>query len=576
MDSYFKRLSIRKQVIVLISTILIILLTSFLVTGYSARKVIQQKTADANLKMVQQVQDRVTAFSIDMENIAYSLFYSPTILNYLEITDRSEQILMYKEMINVCSNTISLKDGIAGVMLFNRYMEYSGSSGVYIDPEEIPKEASNTVYSSLVYSPMNNMPMYLITFPIWDLKSEQVGKQIGLGVFVMECESLRPLLNNSLVTDNTKMMLLDQSNNLLVGEGVSENDRAKRYQYDEAKNQITDLYIDITGWQLVNIVPQNELLPEISLVQRYNVIAYAMTAGLLALFVVCIFHGIIRPIHKITAFAKKFPEEMNDDRLQIRYKNEIGDLAKNLNQMLDEINSKELENRNAQKHMYEMELDKKQSEIISYRNQINPHFLYNTLECISGMAAFYQAPQIAEISEALSNLYRYAVKGKDLVTVYDEISYIQEYAKIIDYRFMGKIKVNIEAERQTFTCTIIKMLLQPLVENAVFHGLEKKIENGSVDISIIVVKEDFLKVEIKDNGIGIEKETVESLIRALKENENSNQAAGSLGIGISNVYHRLRLFYGDRASFDLESKSGEGANVTLEFPCSLLREEKYV
>lgn len=576
MDSFFKRLSIRKQIIVIISAILIILLASFLITGYSAKKVIQQKTADANLKMVQQVQDRVTAFSTDMENIAYSLFYSPTILHYLEITDRSERILNYKEMINMCSNAVSLKKGIAGVMLFNSSMEYCGSSGAYIDPEEIPKDVKNAEYSGLVYSPINGVPMYLITFPIWDLNSQQVGNRIGLGVFVMECESLRPLLNNSLVTDNTKMMLLDQGNNLLIGEGVNENDRIKRFRYDKKQNQITDLDIDITGWQLVNVVPQNELLPEISLVQRYNMIAYVVTAVLLIAFAASILHGVIQPIHKIMAFAKKFPERMNEERLQVEYQNEMGDLANNLNQMLDEIESKELENRNAQKRMYELELDKKQSEIISYRNQINPHFLYNTLECISGMAAFYDTPQIAEISESLSKLYRYAVKGKDFVTVYDEISYIQEYAKIIDYRFMGKIKVDVEAERKTFSCTMIKMLLQPLVENAVFHGLERKIENGSVHIRIGFVKEDFLYVEVSDNGIGMENEKVESLMRVLKENESSEQAAGALGIGISNVYHRLSLFYGDKASFKLESKLGEGTVVSLEFPCSLLREDKYV
>ena len=121
-------------------------------------------------------------------------------------------------------------------------------------------------------------------------------------------------------------------------------------------------------------------------------------------------------------------------------------LAVNLNKMLDEIDTLSKEIQLTQKQKYEIEIAKKQMEISAFRNQINPHFLYNTMECIRAIAFFYKAQEIADISTSLSNMFRYSVKGNDFVTIQDEISHVKEYAKIIELRFMGRMQVTIDTD----------------------------------------------------------------------------------------------------------------------------------
>ena len=126
------------------------------------------------------------------------------------------------------------------------------------------------------------------------------------------------------------------------------------------------------------------------------------------------------------------------------------------------------------KKQYLAEIEQKNAEMDALQSQINPHFLYNTFECICSMALYYEVEDIAEITMALSKVFRFAVKGENLVSVEEEVSYIREYAKIIDYRFMGKIDVNIEMDDSVREKRVIKLMLQPLVENALLHGLEEK------------------------------------------------------------------------------------------------------
>lgn len=180
---------------------------------------------------------------------------------------------------------------------------------------------------------------------------------------------------------------------------------------------------------------------------------------------------------------------------------EISILVDQLNHMLDEKDEMSEKLRHAQRDLYETELSKQQMQVLAYRNQINPHFLYNTFECIRAMALYYDADEIAEITMALSRIFRYAIKGHNIVTVEEEIANIREYAKIIFYRFGGRIQVGIEVEEEAKKRNMLKLIIQPVVENSIFHGLEQKLDNGLVTVHARVDENDMLEVEVKDDGL---------------------------------------------------------------------------
>ena len=142
-----KKLSIRRQVAVLAGIIMVLLLVSYMITALSAKQVIRQKTAEANRKLVEQVENSISVFNKDIGKIADSLFYSPTILDFLQTEDLGERIGEYSRVKNVCANTMSLQEGIVGIVLLGKNMEYYGDVGEYLRPEKLPGKLEGPVYS---------------------------------------------------------------------------------------------------------------------------------------------------------------------------------------------------------------------------------------------------------------------------------------------------------------------------------------------------------------------------------------------------------------------------------------------
>jgi two-component system sensor histidine kinase YesM len=175
------------------------------------------------------------------------------------------------------------------------------------------------------------------------------------------------------------------------------------------------------------------------------------------------------------------------------------------------------------------------------------------------MALIKDEDSIAEMAMCLSDIFRYAVKGSNIVTVRDEVSYIEKYARIIEYRFMGKIMIDTDVDEAVLDKPIIRFFLQPLVENSVFHGLEGKMDNGSVDVKIESVGE-RLEITVQDDGTGMDEETLAKLREdILTPTENK-------GVGLSNIVQRLRLFYGEEYIMSVYSEVGKGTVIKISVP----------
>ena len=323
-----------------------------------------------------------------------------------------------------------------------------------------------------------------------------------------------------------------------------------------------------TGWKLVSAIPKDELLRDLDTVQRLNIATYLVMLCMLGLFLMLFFTRILRPIKNLMDFMRSYPKMGRETRFNIVYHNEIGVLAANMNKMLDEIDSLGQEVQLGQSRMYEIEIAKKQMEISAFRNQINPHFLYNTLDCIRALALYKKVEDIVDISASLANMFRYSVKGNDIVTIRDEISHVQEYAQIIGFRFMQRIRVEIEADEVLLGMKTLKMLLQPIVENAVFHGLEQKIGNGIVRIMVQSLADNRVRYIIQDNGCGMDERQIQELLQRLKKSDVLVQAVtdDKQGIGLANIYRRIKLFYGDEAELEIQSQLNVGTIISISIP----------
>lgn len=228
-----------------------------------------------------------------------------------------------------------------------------------------------------------------------------------------------------------------------------------------------------------------------------------------------------------------------------------------------------------------IQLSTKQAEFLALQNQINPHFLYNTLDAIRGDALCIGAENIADITEALSTFFRYTITNtKSLVTLQQELDNVDNYFKIQKYRFGEKLSLSVnllDNEEKLMQMRCPKLCLQPIVENAIFHGIEKKSENGQISIDIEIV-DDALHIDISDNGMGMEEQRLLQLNEQLRrasvgyiiEDDKSKKG----GIALKNVCRRIKLLFGEGYGLSVSSIVGLGTKVEMVLPVVLKNEEK--
>jgi len=214
----------------------------------------------------------------------------------------------------------------------------------------------------------------------------------------------------------------------------------------------------------------------------------------------------------------------------------------------------------------ELENALRELELKALQSQVNPHFLFNTLNTAARLAYLENAQRTAEVVYSLANLLRYSLRNIDrLVPLKEEITHIKHYLYIQEVRYKGRIRAIIEVPEQLEGILLPVMTLQPLVENAIVHGLEKKLEGGEVKI-IAYATGELVKIEVIDNGIGMEKEMVERL----KMKRVGGRESGHItGLGLLNVDLRLKQYFGSSYGLQLESELGQGTKVTLIFPKKL-------
>ncbi len=558
------RTSLLWQFIAIILLILVVWAESYLVINRYEKNMIVENTLQMNEKILQQVEQKTEEYYKTFQKVATTIMYSPTVYNYLKAGSK-DRILKKSDLNFVFHNAMELEENISSIYLYDSQKQQIAvlekeakaySDKLYQMDVQIPSKMS---FGNLQQSQEGDA-WYLIQFPIYDLDNANYGVLLGLAAFQMDASGLGKLLEDAHATSETELYLIDGNNYVLTSDGaVKQNKMTEGMLTESSEYHVQIQECGIAGWRIVSRIPVSELYQDAAGIEEILFIMFAITALMMAFLIAFCYMRLIHPIRQIDRFMQNLSEDPGH-RLKSKRTDEIGTVVRSMNQMLDKIDEVNQEQQLSQKKIFEAELAKKQLQILAYRNQINPHFLYNTFECIRDMALYYEVEDIAEISMALSKVFRFACKAENIVTIRQEVEYIHEYGKIIGYRFMDKIEVEVELEPGVEEKSVIKLLLQPLVENAVFHGLEQTMDGGEVYVHVGFCGEDYLEIRVEDNGCGIPQEQ----LRQIKATLNSNKK--EKGIGIANIYQRLHLFYGENVIFDIQSKEGEGTRVRIVIP----------
>lgn len=376
-----------------------------------------------------------------------------------------------------------------------------------------------------------------------------------------------PIKNSFTFIENTRGVSVVSSNEKLQSEyGLSytnlqsllgQSDGFKNIRFNNETFYVNSQLIPNTDWYMTTVIPNKEISSEINSKRRglLIIIIVISLAGYFAAYLISYF--ITKRINSLVDNMKDFQSggfnliEENHDQ------DEIGILIENYNYMLHKITSLMDEQYNSGQLL-------KSAELKALQAQINPHFLYNTLEMINWMAKKQQTNEILAVTKSLSKFYKLSLsQGKDLITLRDEIQHVEAYIQIQNMRFSNKIQSNIQVDEEALDFIVPKIILQPLVENAIIHGiLEKQSQTGTLQIHI-TKRETFILIKLIDDGVGIPAQILENIFSV-----QSQQIAsfGGSHYGLKNIHERLELMYMGEASIQFYSTVGVGTTVEIRLP----------
>ncbi len=325
--------------------------------------------------------------------------------------------------------------------------------------------------------------------------------------------------------------------------------------------------LDTKGWYITECLDESilsrNILKAFLLIALIILTASILIGILLSLY---LFKTVNVPVKKL---QKRMVHIANGDFSRdpsIEWNHELGDIGKNINDLSENVNF-------LMNQRIEDERKKNEYEYKMLQSQINPHFLYNTLNSIKWMATIQNAPGIAEMIIALSRLLKDISKGtSNLITLKHELSLINDYFTIQKYRYGGTITLHCNiADPVLNTCSILKFTLQPIVENAIFHGIEPKGGVGTITIQIYQDENTDIHIDITDNGIGMEPEKAALLLN----NDYPGESSFFKEIGISNVHKRLQYEFGNKYGLSITSSPNEFTTISILLPFSFQSSEDY-
>lgn len=331
--------------------------------------------------------------------------------------------------------------------------------------------------------------------------------------------------------------------------------------YENQKYLVTNLETRENGWRIINFVSVDILLEKEQQILKAALLALIVALSGAVLFTIIISAGVSRNLTLIEEGMKKIENGNFKTRIHPASYDEIGLLALQFNYMVLKIDDLIRTLANEQE-------EKQNAEFLTLQAQVNPHFLYNTLGSIKWLANSRGETEVEEMTDALIYLLKFSIKRAGMeIPVREELEYIKHYIRIQKARFGDAFLIIYDIAPETENCMMMGFVLQPLVENSLYHGIDMAAENGIVTVRT-KIDNGKLMLEVSDNGIGFSEE---ELVRIMHE-EKRYKGFNSIGIKIVNT--RLKTYYGNDFAFEVTSREGVGTDIRIYIPCRVLEGEE--
>lgn len=583
----FQNFSLRKQLILIVSIAVVTNLTIQFFYFLWLNDYVQKKGIAYTESTMEQVVGNVQEELLQILNIGQKLAYSRMTQSFFTLEQEAERLNAYRNLEDMTNNILSIGNSVTAVALTQDFVHYQSLYNAIplgIQQElkdgfsgQPPKEI---VYTNLLEHQMQAGRVFMVCVPVYSIygtygTAQDIEERLGYVLLFSTTGGIFSRLQTNDV-DETEACALDQNGSVVastanyafteklagaIAQSGQKPEAVLRCTVDGEQYFVTGRYVDTNGWYIYSALPKKNLLRDL---YQMSVILLITTASFLLILIplsIFMIQNMMRPYRTMLQTFARADKFGIKTRLHLDCSNEIGVLANRFDHLLDNVEEKTREIFRVQAKLYELEISKNKIDLDALRSQINPHFLYNTLECMKGIGLVYDAQEIVRMTTSLSNVLRYSLQSDDFVTVEQELTVVSDYISIMLIRFGDKYSIEMNVDPEALACVMPRMILQPIVENAFVHGMEMNSTPGRLMIGVVRCSE-RLTFYIADNGVGMPEEKL-LWIRKM--------AQGALDlreehIGVANIIRRLALYYGDQAQFTVENRAEGGVAFTIEIP----------
>jgi two-component system sensor histidine kinase YesM len=576
----------------LIFVIPIILIGSFSYNkaSYSLENEVKRNSSQVILQKSNEVDNIIT----ELDRMALLTNSDEDVLDILRkqnVTDASEQIADYSKMEKIIEDIIGFRNEIVGFSIFTkdgRNFSMDGKS-VKLGYDFTKDDWYSHLQTSNSYFIGSHYQKHIIDSYAQNVVSLSkvindtiTHKTIGYVLIDYNTQALDNIFQNSnnkdkrstFIINDSKKLVYEPKNQYIGFDNIKEYINKLKNSEDVNTESLNVKGVNVlfsyykspySNLEIIDVIPKSEIYKDIDNIGSYTIIIMLGSAIVAFILAFVISLGITEPVKKLREKMLQV-EKGNLEVLADSFpSDEIGELGRQFEKMTTELNS-------MIKRVYKAELTRQAAEISALQAQINPHFIYNTLAVIDSMAVIDGNKDVSIMCRTLSKMLRYNVEAGKETTIEQELDQIKLYLYIQKMRYGERFEYSIQCDDILSKSRIIKLLIQPILENAITHGVEGKRGKVNIDIKVKMETEDSVCIIIEDSGSGMSSEKIQTLLQQLDcENEGywKKEKEGKVHLGLKNVNYRIKLNYGKEFGVYVTSEINVGTTVKLVIPKQL-------
>lgn len=589
----FKKLSLKNKLLVtyLIMAVIPIIIIGTISYMKSSRTIIRQTEAYASL-MIGQINKDIDAYIDKFDRITYFAYSNIEVQQILESNhlqpyrrQLDNRDKMHQFLLGICVIDLNI-DGVyiytkEGELFHKNISEDSSIHEHYTfqaEPwyDEITKEDAKTMLIPIhLEQKYHNQRGVMNLSYIRAIKNIYNGRYLGFILVDINKKAIDEIIGETSSKMDGRILIIDENDTIIYDSedrlfGIHFKNSGLRFEknlkdYDTSYSNMNDNHIMLTnrskqtGWTVMFITPTSQIRQKVYEIGTFTIFAAIFCALIFLIISTVISLSISRPVNKLKKAISLVEGGDLDVIADIGSNDEIGQLSRSFNKMV--LNIKGLV-----KEVYETQLKKKEAELSALQSQINPHFMYNTLETVNMMAILEGNFEISDVLTSFSSILRFNLDNKShIISIEKEMKYVSDYLNIQKVRYKKKFNVRIEMEPEIEKYRILKLTVQPLVENALYHGITEKEGTGTINI-VLKKEEDRIRIVVADDGIGMTEQRLEDVTHSL-EMEEALSKKGS--IGLNNINERIKLYFGSQYGLKISGQYGVGTRCELLIPANL-------